>query len=189
MSEVPQRIGDAERDRAVTELREHHAAGRLTLEEFDQRMQAALAARTARDLTPLFADLPRDPRALLEFLPAAALAPGPDHPERSLVLWSSQDEQEYTRLTKLDRVFGMVHAIGWPVLVLLTLGLGIIRFWWLFLIFGIVIGTLHGKTNERRSVMAKRRKRAGLPPHPDDEGDDTPPPGSHPPTTKRKELE
>ena len=55
---VPQRIGDAERDRAVELLREHHAVGRLTAEEFDERLGTALSARTSLDLDPLFADLP-----------------------------------------------------------------------------------------------------------------------------------
>ena len=53
------RIGDAEREAAVTSLGEHYAAGRLTKEEFDERSDQAWAARTAAGLWPLFADLPR----------------------------------------------------------------------------------------------------------------------------------
>jgi Domain of unknown function (DUF1707) len=56
---VPMRIGDAERDRAIASLGDHFAAGRLTAEEFDQRMDQALKARFNEDLEPLFADLPR----------------------------------------------------------------------------------------------------------------------------------
>jgi uncharacterized membrane protein len=56
-----QRIGDAERDRAVNALSEHLASGRLDQSEFDQRMSAALQARTQSDLEPLFLDLP-EPR-------------------------------------------------------------------------------------------------------------------------------
>lgn len=54
-----QRIGDAERDRAVALLQEHHVAGRIDRDEFGTRMTAALTARTENDLAPLFADLPR----------------------------------------------------------------------------------------------------------------------------------
>ena len=54
----PQRIGDAERDRAAELLREHMAQGRLTAEEFDERIEAALTAKVASDLDPLFTDLP-----------------------------------------------------------------------------------------------------------------------------------
>jgi hypothetical protein len=53
------RVSDAERDQAVTELGEHFQAGRLTQEEFDDRSGRALQARTGRDLTSLFSDLPR----------------------------------------------------------------------------------------------------------------------------------
>jgi hypothetical protein len=52
------RIGTTERERAAAELGEHLAAGRLTTEEFDERVQRAYQARTASDLAPLFADLP-----------------------------------------------------------------------------------------------------------------------------------
>ena len=52
------RIGDAERDAAVSALGDHFAAGRLTREEFDERVEAAMTARVGTDLVPLFADLP-----------------------------------------------------------------------------------------------------------------------------------
>jgi hypothetical protein len=52
------RIGTAERERAASDLSEHLAAGRLTTEEFDERVQRVYAARTASDLQPLFRDLP-----------------------------------------------------------------------------------------------------------------------------------
>lgn len=52
-------MSDADRDRAVSELSEHFQAGRLTLDEFDERSGRALNAKTARELRGLFADLPR----------------------------------------------------------------------------------------------------------------------------------
>ncbi len=53
------RIGDAEREAAVTALGEHYAAGRLTKEEYDERAGIAWTAKTNSALWPLFADLPR----------------------------------------------------------------------------------------------------------------------------------
>src|SRR5690348_17846886 len=53
------RVSDAERDQAVAELSEHYQAGRLTLEEFDDRSSQALRARTGSDLGALFTDLPK----------------------------------------------------------------------------------------------------------------------------------
>lgn len=55
---VPQRLSDADRDAAAELLRAHFEAGRLDEGEFTERMGAALAARFASDLSPLFADLP-----------------------------------------------------------------------------------------------------------------------------------
>ena len=56
------RISDAERELAVKTLGEHHAVGRLTYEEFVERMDTAYEARTHEELDLLTADLP-EPRA------------------------------------------------------------------------------------------------------------------------------
>jgi hypothetical protein len=57
------RASDEERDRAIGELREHFAAGRLSHDTFLGRMNTAMDARHQADLPPLFADLPaRRPR-------------------------------------------------------------------------------------------------------------------------------
>jgi hypothetical protein len=52
------RASDAEREHSVSVLREAVVQGRLTLEEFSDRIGAAQAARTDRDLSALTADLP-----------------------------------------------------------------------------------------------------------------------------------
>jgi len=55
------RIGTAEREQAVKALGEHFAQGRLEPAEFEERMTAAYAARTASELDRLFDDLPSAP--------------------------------------------------------------------------------------------------------------------------------
>ncbi len=52
------RASDEDRDRAASLLREHHAVGRLTAEEFNERLDKVYAARTMGDLDALLADLP-----------------------------------------------------------------------------------------------------------------------------------
>jgi Domain of unknown function (DUF1707) len=52
------RVSDAERDVALAELSEHFQAGRLSQDEFDERSDRALKARTGDDLHGLFTDLP-----------------------------------------------------------------------------------------------------------------------------------
>lgn len=58
MSPPELRIGDQEREAAVSALGEHYVAGRLTKQEFDDRSAVAWKARTNSDLAPLFVDLP-----------------------------------------------------------------------------------------------------------------------------------
>jgi hypothetical protein len=53
------RIGDAEREAAAAGLREHYAQGRLTLEEFNQRLDTVFKATTQRHLNQVTQDLPR----------------------------------------------------------------------------------------------------------------------------------
>ena len=57
------RVGDADRNRTADLLNEAHAAGYLTLEEVDERLGVALAARTRGELDRLVADLPPEWKA------------------------------------------------------------------------------------------------------------------------------
>jgi len=52
------RVGDADREAVAAALREHYATGRLTLEEFNQRIEAAFAATMRSQLSALTRDLP-----------------------------------------------------------------------------------------------------------------------------------
>jgi hypothetical protein len=152
----PQRIGDVERDRAVDLLREHMAAGRLTTEEFDERLGAALTARTSLDLDPLFTDLP-GPRpgqgvattqayptppwsaGAVTPDPAGASAPVPAAVERNPVL------------------AGLTAAI-WPITLLLLFVLphGWENFWWLIFV-PIIISSAFGKNSHDRREYERRR--------------------------------
>ena len=78
------RVGTAEREQAAAALGEHFAAGRLDLDEYDDRVSRAYAAKTAGELVALFEDLPRPqpapaaapptPRRRQPWIPAAVLA-------------------------------------------------------------------------------------------------------------------
>ena len=54
-----QRVSDAERQAVVEQLRLNTADGRLDMDEFGERVEQALAARTGADLHVLLSDLPR----------------------------------------------------------------------------------------------------------------------------------
>lgn len=60
MGDLQRRLSDAEREQAVVSLREHLLSGRLTLEEFSERVELAYAAQVEADIDPLRSGLPAD---------------------------------------------------------------------------------------------------------------------------------
>lgn len=58
------RAGDKDRQRVVEQLGKHLGEGRLTIEEFDERVIRAHASVYLDELPTLTADLPRDPEPL-----------------------------------------------------------------------------------------------------------------------------
>jgi hypothetical protein len=52
------RASDADRERTADALRKHHAAGRLDDDEFQDRLDRCLAAKTLAELSDLVRDLP-----------------------------------------------------------------------------------------------------------------------------------
>jgi len=78
------RVSDADREQVTARLREHFADGRLTSEELDERITAALNAKTYGDLRRVMADLP-DPAL-------ATPQPGPVPPP-----WTGRAPYAYRR--------------------------------------------------------------------------------------------
>ncbi|HLH99950.1 MAG TPA: DUF1707 domain-containing protein [Acidimicrobiales bacterium] len=82
------RLSDAERQQVVDALSRHTADGRLAMDEFEQRSEQALAARTRADLRGLLGDLPAAPGAdgpATRWAGApAAPAPAPPEPPRQV---------------------------------------------------------------------------------------------------------
>ena len=54
------RVGDSERESVAGVLREQHLQGRLTSDEFQERLDRCFAAKTYADLDALVADFPAD---------------------------------------------------------------------------------------------------------------------------------
>jgi hypothetical protein len=113
------RVSQAERDEVVAVLAGHFADGRLTVEEYEERVEVALAARTGRDLEPLLADLP-----------AADPPPAPARTPRRREPGSVRAPLIPTRLVAVAAVIVLAIATGpwalwllWPAL-LFTGGCG-----------------------------------------------------------------
>jgi hypothetical protein len=70
------RASDVDREAVVATLREAYTAGRLTLDEFDERMASAYAGKTWGDLRALTVDLPVQPELGTD-IPGREPAPSP----------------------------------------------------------------------------------------------------------------
>jgi hypothetical protein len=107
-------VGDAERGGVVDQLADHHAAGRLTLAEFEERMSAAWTARTGGELEVLVRDLPTpsEPAPRVPARPRLAL----DSPTRT-----------YLAVIALLWLIWLVTGAGypWPIWPMLGWGIGI----------------------------------------------------------------
>lgn len=127
-------VSDHEREYTVGLLNEHHMSGRLTEDEFEERVAEAWRARTSQDLWTALRSLPVDPP------PAPVVAaPAPAGPGNG---------QAVTAL-----VFGLVGLL----MLLITLGFGFV----LTLPAGIVAWVL-GRGALRDGTGAPRVAKAGL---------------------------
>jgi hypothetical protein len=122
------RASDTDRDRAASLLREHHAAGRLTAEEFSDRLDRAFAARTVGEIDGLLKDLPGID---LYRLPDAALTrrPRPQqpvrrNPGRGSRAWRAAWGVWFTLSLVCFVIWGLTSAPGyvWPLWVAGPLG-------------------------------------------------------------------
>ena len=111
------RVGDAERGRVVDQLADHHAAGRLTLAEFEERMSTAWTARTGGELEVLVRDLPALPG------PSRPASRAPARPRLAL----DSPTRTYLAVIALLWLIWLVTGAGypWPIWPMLGWGIGI----------------------------------------------------------------
>jgi hypothetical protein len=82
------RVSDADRHRVAELLREAAGEGRLDLDELDERLAAAYAAKTYADLVPITVDLPAHPHATPPAAPARSNLPASVTHDSSLAIMS-----------------------------------------------------------------------------------------------------
>lgn len=132
------RIGNAERDEAVTALGVHLSTGRLELTEYEERCGLAVAARTRSQLEALFDDLPAPhpdlssatrPGQLIQ--KAGQLVPTPGSFTKQ-----TEKRRETPASKALETVAGLCFFPGVPAAILLTIFLGA---WWVFIPLGVVM--------------------------------------------------
>lgn len=164
------RIGDAEREQTMASLREHFAQGRLTHEELDERLDRALAARTARDLSTVTADLPSDGYGYRHDRPAEVAAWPSDYPPEApdRAAWHAamhahraqmrHIRREQRRLHHGRRRHGRGPGPLLPFLVLALVvgvavgGWGVLKVLFFFWVGAMIFGLLHRKRHFHRSL-------------------------------------
>jgi Domain of unknown function (DUF1707) len=120
------RASDADRERTASLLREHHAEGRLTAEEFNDRLDQAFVAKTIGELDALLADLPGID---LYHLPAAGIRPAPPGALRSRARGagrSSVDRRGQGAVSPRRVVTWVAWAAISSLLFVMWLGLGLV---------------------------------------------------------------
>jgi hypothetical protein len=80
------RASDDDRQRVVAALEEHTGAGRLTLDEFAERVGVVAGARTLGELAAVVSDLPGDPISPAS-APAASTIAGAEPKQSRELLW------------------------------------------------------------------------------------------------------
>ena len=116
------RASDADRDAVLAELSKHFQAGRLTLEEFDERSDQALHARTYGELADLTIDLPA---------PAPPSAPTPQ--PRPSTAGPRLPVAAFAAALALVALVAVTVASNYGVV-----GHAAIRLWWLVLIVPLI---------------------------------------------------
>ncbi len=144
------RASDADRDRVAEALREHHATGRLSMEEFQERLDHAYAAKTLSDLDELMSDLPAID--LYQLPIPAARRPAPPSPSQ--------------QPGRLSPVWGAAWA-SWATVTVLCIVIWLLSdpggyFWpfWVALPWGAVMGVrwlLGAAPGTRRDKPLSRR--------------------------------
>ena len=113
------RVSDAERERVTDQLAEHHAAGRLTLAELDERLSAALSSRTRDELAAPLADLPTQPPR-----PASATS---RTPSVATIGWRTHLGSYLALIAGLWLIWALTGGgYPWPIWPMLGWGIGLL---------------------------------------------------------------
>jgi len=121
------RASDEQRDRAAGEIREHFAAGRLSEEELDARVQAAYGARTVGELNTLLADLPKLPATRAQ--QKAEIAQRRRELQRRLIQEAGGGVALFTLCTVIWLTSG-ANGQFWPIWVALVVLIPLLRNGW-----------------------------------------------------------
>jgi uncharacterized protein DUF1707 len=118
------RASDADRERLISELNEHTVAGRLSTDEFEDRLESVYAARTTAELDTLRRDLPETnaQRALTHAARRSLLT-------RRMLQETGGSAALFVVCTLIWAVSG-AHGQFWPVWILIVVVMSVARNGW-----------------------------------------------------------
>jgi uncharacterized membrane protein len=122
------RVSDQDRESATHQLREHFAAGRISEEELNERIQSAYQARTQQELSALLSDLPALPATPQEA--RAELRARRRHLQRRLVQEAGGAATPFLICTVIWVAAGAT-GVFWPIFAAIPLILLLVRNGWL----------------------------------------------------------
>lgn len=127
------RIGNTERDAALTALGNHMRAGRLTPDEYSDRAQQVTTARTDTELRAIFSDLPgHGGFGEAALAPRPAAAPASAEPS-SLGRDRGPERNARREAASLDRLTPVAGVVGFVLMMLCGFVFGGWAWSWLFL--------------------------------------------------------
>ncbi|PZG16077.1 DUF1707 SHOCT-like domain-containing protein [Nonomuraea aridisoli] len=135
------RASDADRDRVAAILREHTAQGRITMEEFHERLEQLYESRTYGELAKLTADLPDvDMRNL---------------PAKKSAAPAKKDEQ-HAGMQAAWGAWAAASGINWVIWIIVSITSGDLIYPWPLWVMGpwgviLLVSTVFGDNKPKRS--------------------------------------
>jgi Domain of unknown function (DUF1707) len=137
------RVSDEDRERIANDLREHMVAGRLSQDEFEERLDLAYKAKTQADVDALRSDLPMSPAAV-----ERSLAERRTHLRRRLLQEAGGSLSASGICVAIWLATG-AHGQFWPIWVILFSLLPLLRDAW----------SLLGPAPDEQAVEARLQRR------------------------------
>jgi hypothetical protein len=114
------RVGDADREAVAHQLSEHHAAGRLTLAELEERLTTVWSARTGNELAAPLVDLPTS-------TPPPMTPPDRPPPSPAVVGWRLHLVSYLVVIAGLWLIWALTGSgYPWPIWPMFGWGLGLL---------------------------------------------------------------
>ncbi|UBU14352.1 DUF1707 SHOCT-like domain-containing protein [Nonomuraea gerenzanensis] len=137
------RASDADRDRVAAILREHTAQGRITMDEFNERLENLYQSKTYGELAKLTSDLPD---VDLRHLPVkATAAPTPQH------------QNMHPGMKAAWSAWAVASGINWVIWLIVSITAGDLIYPWPLWVMGpwgviLLVSTIFGNNNEPKST-------------------------------------